>query len=77
MDPNHCEKCHQIGTVLLRVSDQKLCETCWRQTESPGNQIESLPTCENIEDDQEEDLDYSYRFSTPIISYSKSHCTRK
>ena len=47
------------------MSDQKLCETCWRQTESPGNQIESLPSCENIEDDQEEDLDYSYWFSTP------------
>ena len=46
-------------------SDQKLCETCWRQTESPDNQTESLPSCENIEDDQEEDLDYSYRFSTP------------
>ena len=65
MDPNHCEKCHQIGTVLLRASDQILCETCWRQTESPGNQTESLPSCENIEDDQEEHLDYSYRFSTP------------
>ena len=65
MDPNHCEKCHQIGTILLRASDQKLCETCSRQTESPGNQTESLPSCENIEDDQEEDLDYSYRFSTP------------
>ena len=65
MDPNHCEKCQQIGTVLLRASDQKFCETCWKQTGSPGNQIESLPSCENIEDDQEEDLDYSYRFSTP------------
>ena len=65
MDPNHCEKYYQIGTVLLRASDQKLCETCWRQTESPGNQIESLPSCKNIEDDQEEDLDYNYRFSTP------------
>ena len=30
-----------------------------------ANQIESLPSCKNIKDDQKEDLDYSYRFSTP------------
>ena len=30
-------------------------------------QIESLPSCENIEDDQEEDLDYSYKFCTPSL----------
>ena len=72
MDLNRCEKCHQIETVLLRVSDQKLCETCWRQTGNPGNQIESLLSCENIEDDLEEDQDYSYRFSTSSF-YIQSH----
>ena len=43
MDHNLCKKCRQGGTILLRQSDQMLCEECWT-TGSPSKQEEPPPS---------------------------------
>ena len=107
--------CRQGGTILLRQSDQMLCEECWT-TGSPSKQVEpppsnllevdtpaspscpvedepaALPSCLleveppappsclpgieppappscfiQTEDDKEEEIDQSFRFSTPSL----------
>ena len=121
MDHNLCEKCRQGGTILLRQSDQMLCEECWT-TGSPSKQAEpppssllevdtpASPSCSledepaippsclleveppappsclpgteppappscfiQTEDDNEEEIDQSFRFSTPSL-FGRSSC---
>ena len=91
MDHNLCEKCRQGGTILLRQSNQMLCEECWttgspsKQEEpppssllevntpaSPSGSLEDEPAAPpscfiQTEDDNEEEIDQSFRFSTPSL----------
>ena len=64
---HRCEMCHQSGAVL-RASDQ-LCPPCWCGTGSPSKQVTSLPSCLESEENKnhEEDVDHSFRFSTPSL----------
>ena len=74
---NPCDKCHKNETTaVLRQSDETLCKTCWNggETGSTSKEI-TIPSLINIEDTLERDntdndegeVDHSFRFSTPSL----------
>ena len=78
-----CEKCHVNGMerIILRQSEEILCEGCWKGNGYPPFYVESGSQDQNAEEveedcsNEEDEVDHSYRFtsfSTPSILLSTS-----